>query len=60
MRSGPGPLFGFRACSNFMMPLNDMLMSFMLVYFFWLQGGRFLGYDDLIPEGHELLVGRAV
>ena len=33
MRSGPSALSGFRPCSNFMMPFNDMLMSVMLVYF---------------------------
>ena len=60
MLSGSSALSGFRPCSNFMMPFNDMLMSVMLVYFFWLQGGRFLGCDDLIPGGPELFVGGAV
>ena len=44
MRSGPGALSGFRPCSNFMMPFNDMFMSVMLVYLFLASGRVFSGF----------------
>ena len=43
MRSGPGALSGFRPCSNFMMPFDDILMSVMLVYLFLASGRTFSG-----------------